>query len=250
MKKTPFSPNEINLSNLEFQDEKGLAETFKCLICQNLAFEPLFCRKCGSVYCRKCLAEYSKRNCNNEQPQCLLKCGSRTFVEPAGKFKEISNYIKIKCVYKGCYAFIDYSDYDKHLKKCNFKKYHCNNKPCTKEGLLHEMEDHVNKCIYRRIVCQFCKKKIIFNKMENHLKQDCPEYIVKCIDCGINIKKEGYEKHKSDKVNCLKQKKLSLENKVKELENDSLNINNQINMLKASIQGCEDKLKEIVPEGN
>ena len=29
--------------------------------------------------------------------------------------------------------------------------------------------------------------------MENHLKQDCPECIVKCIDCGINIKKEEYE---------------------------------------------------------
>ena len=242
MQRKPFSPNIINLSNLVYEEKKGITDHYKCVICIELALDPLFCSKCNAVYCRRCLNDYSS---HNQKPHCIYKCGSSEFIGPTNKEREILDLIRLKCVYKGCDTFINFLGFNEHLKKCSFRKYHCNNNPCEQEGLLHEMEDHVNKCIYREIVCQFCKNKIIFNNKENHLNQECPEYNVKCIECGLTIKKEDYEKHQSDKETCLKRKKIFLENKVKELENDSLNINNQINMLKTCIKDCEKELNEM-----
>ena len=184
MQKKSFSPNEVDLSNLNIicNSKCGLEkDSFKCVICQCFSLDPLFCTKCKAVYCRNCLAEYSQKNFNNQRPSCPTKCGSKIFTGPPKLFIDVLNNIKIKCVYEGCYKYIEYLDFITHLEKCKYRKYHCNNNLCKKEGLLNEMEAHSKKCIYREIKCKYCKNAIIKSNKENHLKEECPEYFVKWV---------------------------------------------------------------------
>ena len=251
MQKKSFSPNKVNFSNLRVIDEKGLKEAFKCTICLGYAIDPLFCKKCeNAVYCRNCLVEYSEKFFNNQQPSCALKCGSKEFNGPSKKEAEILNYIKIGCVYEGCNKYIGNLDFKTHLEKCEYRKYHCNNNPCKKEGLLNEMEAHSKKCIYREIKCKYCKNAIIKSNKENHLKEVCPEYFVKCKYCEIDMKRKDYQRHITDDGACLKKIRVSLENRIKELEKLDSERMNQVAILQSSIKDYENKLKEKNTEIN
>ena len=251
MQKKSFSPNKVNFSNLRVIDEKGLKESFKCTICLGYAIDPLFCKKCeNAVYCRNCLVEYSEKFFNNQQPSCALKCGSKEFNGPIKKVAEILNYIKIGCVYEGCNKYIGNLDFKTHLEKCEYRKYHCNNNPCKKEGLLNEMEAHSKKCIYREIKCKYCKNAIIKSNKENHLKEVCPEYFVKCKYCEIDMKRKDYQRHITDDGACLKKIRVSLENRIKELEKLDSERMNQVAILQSSIKDYENKLKEKNTEIN
>lgn len=251
MQKKSFSPNKVNFSNLRVIDEKGLKEAFKCIICLGYAIDPLFCKKCeNAVYCRNCLVEYSEKFFNNQQPSCALKCGSKEFNGPSKKEAEILNYIKIGCVYEGCNKYIGNLDFKTHLEKCEYRKYHCNNNPCKKEGLLNEMEAHSKKCKYREIKCKYCKNAIIKSNKENHLKEVCPEYFVKCKYCEIDMKRKDYQRHITDDGACLKKIRVSLENRIKELEKLDSERMNQVAILQSSIKDYENKLKEKNSEIN
>ena len=247
MQKKSFSPNEVDLSNLNIicNSQCGLEkDSLICIICRHFSLDPLFCDKCKAVYCRNCLAEYSQKNFNNQQPSCSNKCGSKIFNDPPKMFKDILNNIEIQCIYEGCYKYIKYLDYKKHLEKCENRKYHCNNNQCKKEGTLDEMESHSKKCIYRKIKCKYCKNAIIFNNKENHLKEVCPEYFVKCKYCEIDIKRKDLERHITNDGACLKQIRISLENKIKELGILNSEIMKQVASLQSSIKDYENKLKE------
>ena len=253
MQKKSFSPNEVDLSNLNIicNSKCGLEkDSFKCVICQCFSLDPLFCTKCNAVYCRNCLAEYSQKNFNNQQPSCPTKCGSKIFTGPPKLFIDVLNNIKIKCVYEGCYKDIEYLDFKTHLEKCKYRKYHCNNNPCKKEGLLNEMEAHSKKCIYREIKCKYCKNAIIKSNKENHLKEECPEYFVKCKYCEIDMKRKDYQRHITDDGACLKKIRVSLENRIKELEKLDSERMNQVAILQSSIKDYENKLKEKNSEIN
>lgn len=251
MQKKSFSPNKVNFSNLRVIDEKGLKESFKCTICLGYAIDPLFCKKCeNAAYCRNCLVEYSEKFFNNQQPSCALKCGSKEFNGPIKKVAEILNYIKIGCVYEGCNKYIGNLDFKTHLEKCEYRKYHCNNNPCKKEGLLNEMEAHSKKCIYREIKCKYCKNAIIKSNKKNHLKEVCPEYFVKCKYCEIDMKRKDYQRHITDDGACLKKIRVSLENRIKELEKLDSERMNQVTILQSSIKDYENKLKEKNTEIN
>ena len=253
MQKKSFSPNEVDLSNLNIicNSQCGLEkDSLICIICRHFSLDPLFCNKCKAVYCRNCLTEYSQKNFNNQRPSCPTKCGSKIFTGPPKLFIDVLNNIKIKCVYEGCYKYIEYLDFITHLEKCKYRKYHCNNNLCKKEGLLNEMEAHSKKCIYREIKCKYCKNAIIKSNKENHLKEECPEYFVKCKYCEIDMKRKDYQRHITDDGACLKKIRVSLENRIKELEKLDSERMNQVVILQSSIKDYENKLKEKNTEIN
>ena len=247
MQKKSFSPNEVDLSNLNIicNSQCGLEkDSLICIICRHFSLDPLFCNKCKAVYCRNCLTEYSQKNFNNQRPSCSNKCGSKIFAGPPKLFKDVLNNIKIECVYEGCNKYIEYLDFKTHLEKCKYRKYHCNNNLCKKEGLLNEVEAHSKKCKYREINCKYCKKIIVFNNEENHLKEECPNYFVNCKYCKNNFKGKDYQGHITDDGACLKQIIVSLDNRIKELEKLNSEIMKQVANQQSSIKDYENKLKE------
>lgn len=249
MEKKPFSPNELKkpreFKPSEIRAEEKVLKTFTCPICLNLVNDPLFCKNCGAAACRKCLVEYYKSQNQNQQSQCFNKCGGNSYRKITFKEKEFIDYIKLRCKHNGCFQFISYTDYDQHLEKCKYRVYHCDNLPCKEEGLLPQMEEHAKRCIYRPIECEKCKKKILYNNKENHLNQECPETMVKCIFCEKKMKRIDYiKKHVTNDASCLKKELDLCQKKINELETDLKQQINQVKKLKNDIKDNEKKLTE------
>lgn len=207
MEQKPFFSNEIKIKGfkpheIRVTDEKIL-KTFTCPICLELVWDPIFCNNCGKASCSKCIKSYYQNK--NQGYPCVYKCGGTGYRKITNAEKEFIDFIKLKCKHKGCFQFINYTDYKDHLLKCKYRIYHCNNNPCNVEGYLHIMETHAKKCEFREIECEKCKKKIKFNTKEAHIDQDCPEAMVSCIFCSKKMKRIDYiQNHQSKDANCLK----------------------------------------------
>ena len=65
-----------------------------------------------------------------------------------------------------------------HAEHCRYKLYQCPNQNCKELFYAHKKEAHLQICEFRLIECDKCKKKIIFNDTENHLKNDCPDVLI------------------------------------------------------------------------
>ena len=249
MERKPFSSKAIKVPKTfrpnEIRGEERVIKTFTCQICLNLVNDPLFCNNCASASCRECLTEYFNKRNQNQDIQCINRCGGTSYRKMTLKEKEFIDFIKLKCRHNGCMEFINYSDYKEHLEKCKFRIYHCDNPHCRKEGYLSQLEEHAKKCKYRPIECEKCKKKIISKDKEEHLNQDCPETIVKCIFCNLKMKRSEYlNKHQSKDALCLKNILEACKKKLAENEEEIKTKNIKINSLKNSIKDCEKKIKE------
>ena len=65
--------------------------------------------------------------------------------------------------------FIKYNDYKNHLEKCKFRIYHCDNKPCNKEGVLSFIKEHSKICRYRMVPCNLCNMTYRYNTLINEV---------------------------------------------------------------------------------
>lgn len=54
--------------NVDFMD------TFNCVLCYGLVFDPVKCKKCEEVYCGNCIPKFRKQR---NKFMCFKKCGSR-----------------------------------------------------------------------------------------------------------------------------------------------------------------------------
>ena len=254
--KIPLSDNEkgIPVEFIQTNDQNCL-QIFTCEICHFLAWDPVSCPKCDKIFCRSCRNKYGQK--------CLFKCDSLTIREITRNEKDYLNKIKIKCTNSDCSQYFKYYDYKNHLEKCKYRKYHCNNDGCKAKGYINEMMDHSRKCKYRKIICEKCNQKVTINKMDIHLKDECPEKQVICGLCGLKMKRGIYLKEhmskNNDNPNCLKrqleisQEKLNtkkneineLKNKMKELEKKNEKYENENNNLKKKLE----EIKQYITNG-
>ena len=120
--------------------------------------------------------------------------------------KKIFEGIKIKCPNSPCNEFPEYLDYLEHLKKCQYRKYHCSNEGCDYENTLNNKEDmkaHFASCLYRITHCEFCNEEMIANKLERHCKKECPKFIIDCGFCYESMTREYFDNKHTEKE-CLK----------------------------------------------
>ena len=246
--KRSISPNKISLPVYNKDNgileeyiqttDKDCQENFTCSICSCLAWDPVCCPKCDKPFCRACITIYGKGKI------CPFKCEINSFREITRMEKSYLNKIKIRCTNIGCFKYIQYTDYVRHLEKCNLRKYHCKNYPCKEEGYINDMIAHSKNCPHRIAECPKCKQNIKFCEMKAHQRDQCPEIFVKCKLCKCSIKRKIYLKEhfseNNDNVNCLKiqVKRWSL------IYNEDINIkNNEIAELKNKIKHLEKKQK-------
>ena len=244
-----ISPNKITLpvNNKEngILDEyiqttdKDCQENFTCSVCNCLAWDPIFCPKCDRPFCRACITNYEKSKI------CPFKCEINSFREITRMEKNYLNKIKIRCTNVGCSRYIPYTDYIKHLEKCNLRKYHCKNYPCKEEGYIYDMITHSKNCPYRIVECPKCKQNIKFCDIKVHQRDQCPEIFIKCKLCKCSMNRRIYLKEHfretNENVKCLKiqVKRWSL------IYNEDMNVKtNEINELKNKIKEKETKQKE------
>ena len=221
MSNKTFSAYKINsyrveeLNNIRVND-KDILEEWTCGICFKLVYEPKICTNCGNTYCNECIQKFL--NSRNYQYTCPLKCSNARIRDLGIKEKKYINKIKLRCKYNGCNQFICYTDYKNHLEKCKYRIYHCDNKPCKKEGYYNQMEEHAKNCKYRIVRCKLCNQTFKSIDTDSHFDH-CPQTKVKCIFCNLEMKRIDYlNNHKTEDANCLKRLIKSQNNKLNEYE--------------------------------
>ena len=224
MRNKTFSPNKIESYkvsesyNIKTDDNETL-QMFICLCCSCLVWEPLICDKCDNYFCKECIKKFIV-SCNNKY-KCPLKCKNVRFREMTRTEKKFIDKIKLRCKHNGCNQFINYTNYKNHLEKCKYRLYHCKNNSCKKEGYYAQMEEHSKKCIYRICYCELCGAELIFNKAQKHFDNDCPQELVKCPFCSIEMKRADFRaNHQSNDASCLKDLIKIKNKKLNEYENE------------------------------
>jgi len=208
---------QLPLEDFTPENHKKLSE-YICPLCNGILVEPLMDQK-GHMFCEKCVTLYEK---NNSSKHKKLECPVSNHAIKVANLKPnelITNYLKEMMCYcpnkkKGCPWEGKYYLRNKHIEKeCEFINAElCPNEGCNKKIKSENMKNHLDKeCLYRKIICDKCKKEIIFKEKEKHeeecdLEQNKNKKIL-CKKCGVGILAGQMEKHLKEEcpefeINC------------------------------------------------
>ena len=247
-----FLPNKIEIpkegipfENVSTEIDKEKEIEITCCICKNLIWDQIDCKDCGKLFCKFCLNK-SLKKLKNSCPMCR----SKPFKSSNCKALKITFLdIKLKCPNNGCKENPKYHDYISHLKKCEFKKYHCINKNCKYENSLNnkeDMESHLKSCEFRMTKCDFCGKEMVANLLEKHHEEDCPKFIIKCENCLESMTRDDYNNNHSENI-CLKNQIKLLKNQINQNEDEN---NNEIFVLKNEIIELKNVINTLLKNSN
>ncbi|XP_062518992.1 TNF receptor-associated factor 6-like [Corticium candelabrum] len=143
-----------------------LDEKFTCPICQLACREPTL-TQCGHHFCSSCmtLCLYRSASC----PVCRTELQStNTFPNNAMK-REILD-LKVKCW--------------------------SHEKGCAWNGELRYGRDHHRECQYVDVACvNGCEQLVMRKDMDDHMANHCPEGMISCTHCDLNMKRVELEVH-------------------------------------------------------
>ena len=195
IKKFPNFPIK-NIYSPELFLEQEYIEKFICGICENVCDDPVM-QLCGceQMYCRKCLLFYYD-NYHHKCPECKKETKEPTAITAVGviiKLKKMKckNYT-LDCTWQG-----QCRDYKKHIANdCPKEIINCPNKGCIFKLRREDMDEHLEKCEYREIICSKCNLKIPINQSESHKEVCIKEKILCPQNCGEIIERGDINLHK------------------------------------------------------
>ena len=202
---------QLPLEDFTSENHKKLQE-YICPLCNGVLFEPMMDQK-GHMFCNNCLSLYEK---NSNPKHKRLECPISNHVLKMGNLKSnelINNYLREMMCYcpnkkKGCSWEGKYYLRNKHVEKeCDFiDKELCPNDGCKKKIKSENIKIHLEKeCDYRQILCDKCKKIILFRDKAKH-EEECEKNNL-CKKCGMKLLPGQMEKHKNEEcpefeINC------------------------------------------------
>ena len=150
---------------------KNFYDIIQCKICFNILKNPYDCTKCGNSFCYNCISNLIKQN-----KKCPFQCENFSIKQSSLSIISYLSNLKFICKNKefGCEEIISYQNLDKHDKDCKYFYTKCPNLQCN--------------------------KKILWNLLEQHLKNECPYSLIKCKNCNQSFNRNEYEEHLK---NCL-----------------------------------------------
>lgn len=131
----------------------------------------VFCKKCETVYCKDCFNVWKKTS-----SMCPMRCQLDMNENISGTLIEQQLLrIKVKCAYEknGCKKLVLFKNYNEHL----------------------------NECAKRPIDCDFCKAKIIYSNLNEHVLNNCEEFKINCYICNTNVRLADYNNHINQCIN-------------------------------------------------
>lgn len=109
----------------------------------------------------------------------------------------------------GCPDKIAKKDIEEHVKKCPFKVILC--EYCELEVITKEKTNHLKKCKKLLVPCENkCDKKIIREEMHQHIQQDCENTLISCPfpQCDAKEKRKNIINHVYSSTGFIKHQKL------------------------------------------
>lgn len=179
---------------------KDQINDFECIICIQLAFDPVICNNCEVVMCNNCIQSWLlKNNC------CPSKCQDAKPVKLPRVLNNIINRIELKCPYsipenvlsnsnEICNNIVKYENYLDHIDNCVFSQVKCLN--CSEILLKKDAEKHNLKCNQLFIKCLICREYIDKNKMDKHIEVNHSQKYLNCNICENIFLEENFNEHK------------------------------------------------------
>ena len=192
-----FKREEIVMNNginLDFVDQESstLTENFICSICLNLVVNPVFCVEGECIFCSSCIEGWNKKD--KKCPNCrnIFKANLKV----SRILKNVLYKIKLKCFFSsdGCLNKVEYEIYENHIKNCEFGNYLCAIEGCNFKSKKKEMIEHIEKCDFLIVSCEFCKQLIPKNIINDHYNL-CNKYKKFCPVCKENVQNSDIGSH-------------------------------------------------------
>ena len=131
-------------------------DRYICTICQFVAQDAYQASCCGKVFCKNCLIGLRRNVREFRCPACREQLNSKCFKDTRA----------------------DQEIRDLHVFCDNRKE------GCEWAGELRSLNDHLKKCIYHAVECtNKCGRTVQRKKLEEHLKNDCPNRLQECPHC-------------------------------------------------------------------
>eukprot|EP01084_Bolivina_argentea_P201881 345013_1 len=257
-----------------------------CDICKNLCNQAtdIGCKN-GHIFCKQCIMQLFSNNVNRSTQ--YIKCP--TCNERIKKNKVNINKYAIKSISKYVIYCI-HSDYEQKQQR-NQEEYdegkvlvtdNVDTNYCPWSGTISNALDHINNdCEFAKIKCEYCgvpsrrrnlpkhslgcpmfpvecllkcNKKILRSKMNDHVKNDCPEAFIKCCNeqCNAKIQRKHAKNHSLEcayhAVSC-KYRKVGCSAKIfqKDMqqhldEKEIYHLNLKINSMQMTINSLKQKV--------
>eukprot|EP01084_Bolivina_argentea_P204592 349419_1 len=172
----------------------GFASAFACIQCKLICTDirELSCNK-GHLCCASCWNKMSIKKCPNCAPNSTdsLDIKRSRFVEGQ------QSKLEMKCPNSECKWIGRFNILINHLnKQCIYRREICEH--CSQSFIYKEFTIHHETCNYLKVSCPLqcnINKQWLRMKISQHLKTECPNYIIKC-DYFANGCKEKLQRHK------------------------------------------------------
>ncbi len=168
----------VMMSSNEFKFLVEPDEDLKCMICLEVARDPLQHEECGKLFCKQCLEEYGR---HKPCPNCRMR-KSHYYVDKRGMLLccQLSDSLTSFCLGK--------RTIDALRVECSNAK-----RRCDWQGTVGTVEKHVDTCQFTLVPCpKECKNdkedtNLFMRKdLDNHLEKDCPNRDYQCGYCGVD----------------------------------------------------------------
>ncbi|XP_046840026.1 kelch-like ECH-associated protein 1 [Xenia sp. Carnegie-2017] len=166
---------------------------FACPTCFKIFKDPVQCPN-KHYFCRTCIERYLLTS--DKCPECRCHLTKET-LKTARFFREMLEDLHICCVNanRGCLQRLKLQFLQRHEKNYGYSPTPCRNEGCDKILNKNEIEEHEReRCEFRLIDCEECKKILVFKHRRSH---SC--FLRKEID-ELTKRLEMFQKSQDDRV--------------------------------------------------
>ena len=137
-----------------------VSDDLLCLLCRNIASEPIQVLCCGQVFCKRCFDK---------------------------KAKECDGDICVRC-HKKWNKFLPDKEREKEIENIMVRCYVASERGggCLWQGRLKELRTHKSECKWRMVTCRLCEEKVYQKDLEGHEQDACPSRQYECPHCPFS----------------------------------------------------------------
>lgn len=186
----------------EIFDKEEDRHRFSCGFCSQIVRDPMQ-GNCGHRFCQNCQKVLEEATKEGRQLYCKL-CKEEGMSDdesllipremfPDRGFKREMLKIPTKCPNDLCVWNGPFKDYMKHEEECKHKPMVC--EKCGEHVSKQKIDQHKNReCPQRVVKCEHCHLDIVFVQKKNHVK-DCPKVPEQCGHCSKPVPRDKMKKH-------------------------------------------------------
>ncbi len=230
-------------------------DKWKCPLCTQILINPVQ-TLCGHRFCDACITEHIDQNgdpckCPVDESDCeMVSVKEKSLFKDASARREILNLL-VRCIYYcfGCKENIEWRNYEKHIRNCDFKRWPClyQDKGCPEMLKEKYVQAHVKMCKFQPKPCSICKQTEGHDSGCENRSFSCTYQSVGCNFTGVMSKLEDHSKvfmPQHLELTFMSLEKMTNENS--HLKSQMKEAENQLGIAKKKIEQLEKENRKVV----